>query len=483
MGHIEGATRTQQILFPEALDDYVAEANPGRFIDAFVDRLDLDVLGFRHTQPAAMGRPSSAPGDLLKLYIYGDMNRIRSRRRLERETHRNVELLWLLRKLHPDFKTIADFRKDTAKAFKQVFRTFVLLCKEWGLFGQELVAIDGTKIKAVNSKRRNFTQAKLSETLKRIDTHIEHYLHALDAADAAEPESPQTSADHLREKIQQLRERKDRYEGLLRAMECTGQSQVSLADPDSRAMPKSPKVDVGDTAQGAVDAKHQLLVVQEVTNAVTDVDQLSGIAIHAQETLEGEPLPVVAEMGYYHGEEIKACEEAGVEPYVAKPLTSANRKLGLYGKEQFTYEPEHDCYRCPAGQALTFRFATVELGRHIRYYATPACRTCAIKARCTRKKEGRRMTRWVHEHILERMQKRVEANPAMMKRRQQIVEPPFGTIKPWHDQGYFLMKGLEKVRAEFSLSTLAYNLRRVMTILGVPHMLRVLVSGERRAML
>jgi transposase len=474
MGHIEGATRTQQILFPEALDDYVAEDNPVRFIDAFVDSLDLDALGFRHTQPAATGRPSYAPRDLLKLYIYGYMNRIRSSRRLEKETHRNVELLWLLRKLHPDFKTIADFRKDNAKAFKQVFRAFVLLCKEWGLFGQELVAIDGTKIKAVNSKRRNFTQAKLSETLKRIDTHIEQYLHDLDAADAAEPESQQTSAGHLREKIRQLRERKDRYEGLLREMECPGQSQVSLTDPDSRAMPKSPKVDVGYNAQVAVDAKHKLFVVQEVTNAVTDVDQLSGIAIQAQETLAVEQINVVADMGYYHGEEIKACEEAGIESYVAQPLTSANRKLGLYGKEQFTYEPEHDCYRCPAGQALTFRFATVELGRHIRYYATPACRTCAIKARCTRNKEGRRITRWVHEHVLERMQQRVEANPALMKKRKQIVEHPFGTIKHWHDQGYFLMKGLEKVRAEFSLSTLAYNLRRVMTILGVPHMLRAL---------
>jgi transposase len=325
MGHIEGATRTQQILFPEALDDYVAEANPGRFIDAFVDRLDLDVLGFRHTQPAAMGRPSYAPGDLLKLYIYGDMNRIRSGRRLEKETHRNVELLWLLRKLHPDFKTLADFRKDNAKAFKQGFRTFVLLCKEWGWFGQERVAIDGTKIKAVNSKRRHFTQAKLSETLKRIDTHIEQYLHDLDAADAAEPESPQTSAEHLREKIQQLRERKDRYEGLLREMECTGQSQVSLTAPASRAMPTSPKVDVGYNAPVAVDATHQLFVVQEVTNAVTDVEQLSGIAIQAQETLEGEPLTVVADLGCYHGEEINACEEAGVEPSVAKPLTSANR--------------------------------------------------------------------------------------------------------------------------------------------------------------
>jgi transposase len=474
MGHIEGASRAQHILFPEVVDDYIAEDNPVRFIDALVDSLDLDALGFRRTRPAATGRPSYDPGDLLKLYIYGYMNRIRSSRRLERETHRNVELLWLLRNRQPDFKTIADFRKDNVTAFKQVFRAFVLLCKEWGLFGQELVAIDGSKFKAVNNRRRNFTKAKLSETLTDIDAKIEHYMRELDKTDGEEANVQQPTAEVLREKVQQLRERKDRYEGLLQEMDHTGQSQVSLTDPDSRAMPKSPKVDVGYHAQVAVDDKHHLGVVQDGTNAVTDVDQLSNIAIQAKEALEVEQLSVVADMGYYHGEEIKACEEAGIDPYVAKPLTSANRKLGLFGKEQFTYDPVQDCYRCPAGQTLSFRFATVELGRPIRYYATTACRACAIKARCPRNKEGRRITRGVHEHILERMQKRVEANPAMMKRRKQIVEHPFGTIKPWHDQGYFLMKGLEKVRAEFSLSTLADNLRRVMTLLGVPQMLQAL---------
>jgi hypothetical protein len=299
-------------------------------------------------------------------------------------------------------------------------------------------------------------------------------MRELDLTDVEEANIQQPTAEALQEKVRQLRERQGRYEGLLQEMDSTGQTQVSLTDPDSRAMPKSPKVDVGYNAQVAVDAKHHLFVVQDVTNAVTDVDQLSGIAIQAKEALEVEPLTVVAAMGYYYGEEINACEEAGIEPYVAKPLTSANRKLGLFGKERCTDDPAQDCYRCPAGQALTFRFATVEQGRPIRDYATTACRACALKARCTRKKEGRRMTRWVHEHILERRQKRVEANPAMVKRRRQIVEHPFGTIKHWHDQSYFLMKGLEKVRAAFSLSTLAYHLTRVMTLLGVRHMLQAL---------
>jgi transposase len=474
MGHIEGASRAQHMLFPEVLDAYIAEEHPARVIDAFVESLDLDALGFRRTRPAATGRPSYDPGDLLKRYIYGYMHRLRSSRRLERETPRHVELLWLLRKLQPDFNTMADFRKDNVTAFTQVFRAFVLLCKEWGLFGQELVAIDGSKFKAVNNRRSNFTKAKLRETLTAIDAKIEHYMRELDKNDVEEANVQQPTVEALQEKVRQLRERNGRYEGLLQEMDSTGQSQVSVTDPDSRALPKRPKVDVGDNAQVAVDDKHHLFVGQDVTNAVTDVDQLSNIAIQATEALEVEQLTVVAARGDSHGEAINACEEAGIDPYGAKPLTSAHRKLGLFGTERFTDAPAQDCYRCPAGQMLTFRFATVELGRPLRYDATTACRAWAIKARCPRNQEGRRMTRWVHEHILERMQKRVEATPAIMKRRPQIVAPPFGTIKHWHDQGDFLMKGLEKVRAECSRSTLAYNLSRVMTLLGVPHMLQAL---------
>lgn len=450
-----------------------------RFMEAFVDSLDLDTLGFQRVQPAATGRPSDHPGDLLKLYIYGYLHRIRSSRRLEQETHRNVELLWLLRKLHPDFKTIADFRKDNAKAFKQVFRAFTLLCKEWGLFGAELVAIDGSKFKAVNNRQRNFTHAKLRDLLHAIDAKLEQYLRALDAADAAEAAVPQPTAVALREKIQHLRKRKGRYEQLRAALEASGESQMSLTDPDSRAMPKSPKVAVGYNVQTAVDATHKPVLEQHVTNGVTDVDQPSAMAIAAKETLGVEHLKVVAAMGYDHGEEINACEEAGIEPYLPKLLTSANRKLGQYGKEHFTDDPVHDCYQCPAGQSMTCCFATIERGRHMRYYATTACRTCAIKAQCTRNKEGRRITRWVPEHLFERMPTRVEANPRLMKQRNQIVEHPFATIKHWNDQGYFLMRGLEKVRAEMSLSALAYNLKRVIHILGIPTLLSTIAGGGR----
>jgi transposase len=474
MRYIEGHCRTQQLLLPDVIDDYVTEENPVRFIDAYVESLDLESLGVARAQAALTGRPAYDPRDLLKLYIYGYLNRIRSSRRLERETHRNVELLWLLRKLRPDFKTIADFRKNNTKALQALFREFVLLCKQLDLFGAELLAIDGSKFKAVNSKHKNFTKTKLEKALKDIDDKVAKYLSDLDASDREEASVHQPSSEELQKKIESLQERQKRYRGFVQEITASGETQLSLTDPDSRSMPKSPKVDVGYNVQITVDGKHKLIVEQDVTNAVTDDDQLSPLAMRAKETLGVERLRVVADMGYYHGHEIKTCDEAGIDAYVPKPSTSANTKLGLFGKERFTYDPEKDCYRCPRGEELTLRFETTELGRHIRYYATGACRSCPLKEQCTRNKGGRRITRWVDEHILERMEERLKANPAIMQERKQLVEHPFGTIKHANDQGYFLMKGLKNVRAEFSLSCLAYNLRRVINILGVPRLLGAL---------
>jgi transposase len=367
MGHIEGSSRAQQILFPEVLDEYLAEENPARFSAAFGDRLDLEARGFRRPRPAATGRPPDAPGALRTLYISGYMNRLRSRRRLEREAYRTVARLWLLRKLHPDFNTSADFRTDTAAAFKQVLRAFVLLCTEWGLFGHELVASDGSQFTAVHNRRRNFTTTKRHKTRAELASKIEWYMHALDKTDAAEASVPQLTAEALQEKIRPLRDRKTHYEGLLQEMDSTGQSQVSVTDPDRRARPTSPTVDVGDTTQVAVAAKHHLCVEQEVTTAVTDVEQRCGLAIPAKEALGVEQLTVVADRGYSPGEAIETCEEAGSEPSVAKPFTAAKRQLGCCGKEPFTSEPAPDGYRCPAGQALTCRCVTVELVRTIRY--------------------------------------------------------------------------------------------------------------------
>lgn len=476
MSYIEGIARHQLILFPESLDEYISTDNPVRFIDAWVDTLDLAGLGFGHTLPAETGRPGYDPRALLKLYLYGYLNRTRSSRKLEQECQRNVEVMWLLGKLAPDHKTIADFRKDNCQAFKQVFKAFCLLCRELELFGSELVAIDGSKFKAVNSSKRNFTQTKVQEYLAEMETRLEAYLQELDQADQTEvPVMPlKLSAAELQAKIERLKTRQSKYQGYLKQMEETGESQLSLTDPDSRAMPKSPKASVAYNVQSVVDSKHHLIVAQDVTNDITDRDQLSRMALAGKQMLAVEQIKAVADMGYSHGKELKACQEGGIEPYVPRPDTSANAKLGLFGKEQFVYDPGTDTYRCPAGQSLTYRFDTVEKERHIRYYKTSACGQCVLKDKCTRNKEGRRITRWVDEHIIEQTQARVEAQPEMMKQRKQLVEHPFGTIKFWWDQAHFLLRGLPKVKAEFSLSTLAYNIRRVLNILGVQRLMAAL---------
>jgi transposase len=482
MRHIAGISRRQLVLFPESLDDHIPADNPVRFIDAFVAGLDLAGLGFAHTALAKIGRPPYDPGDLLKLYIYGYLNRIRSSRKLERESQRNVEVMWLLGKLVPDHKTIADFRKDNRQAFKEVFKAFCLLCRELDLFGAELVAIDGSKFKAVNNSKRNFTQTKVKKYLQELEQRIEACLQVLDEFDQIEAPAvgPRHSAEQLQAKIEQLQTRQKKYQGYLEKMEESGDSQLSLTDPDSRSMPKSPKAPVAYNVQTAVDSKHHLIVAQDVTNEVLDRHQLSPMALAAKETLDVDTCKVVADMGYSHGQELKTCLEAGLEPYMARPETSANRKLGLYSKEQFSYEPDTDTYRCPAGETLTFRFDTVEKGRHIRYYKTSACGCCTLKEKCTRNKQGRYITRWIHEEVTEQTQQRIKANPQIMKQRKQIVEHPFGTIKHWWDHGHFLMRGRENVRAEFSLSALAYNITRVINILGVDILIAILKTRADR---
>jgi transposase len=470
MSYIEGTQREQYILFPESIDEYITEDNPVRFIDAFISNLDLDRMGFGRTQPASTGRPAYHPADLLKLYIYGYQNGVRTSRRLERESQRNIEVMWLLRKLTPDFKTIADFRKDNRSAFKKVFSQFTLLCRQWDLFGGELVAIDGSRFKGVNSSQRNFTRAKLKRMLKSTDERIDQYLKELDEGDAREEEPRRITAAELKERIAGLKKRQKERQEMLDQIESGEKDQVSLTDSDCRRMSRNGKTEVGYNVQIVVDHKHHLIVEQEVTNEVTDRDQLGRMALQARDTLEADNLIVVADMGYSHGKEIKVCEEAGIETYVARPKTSANRKLGLYPKESFRYDRENDCYICPQGEVLTYRFDTFEQGREIRYYVGKTCRRCSMKSHCTRNKEARRLTRWVDEDLLDEVQERVKAHPEVMNKRKELVEHPFGTIKYWNDQGHFLMRGLEKVRGEFSLSALAYNMKRVMNILGVTRM-------------
>ena len=477
MDYIRGANRNQVILFPESVEDYITEDNPVRFIDAFVSSLDLAAMGFNRAQPAETGRPAYDPGDLLRLYLYGYLNRVRSSRMLERETKVNLEVMWLLGKLSPDFKTIADFRRDNLKAIKQVCREFTLLCRKLKLFGGELVAIDGSKFKAVNNRRRNFNEARLSKAIKAIEEKVDGYLEELDQADNADtdPDEPGPSAAELREKIKTLTERKAKYQKLYEGLKESGAKQVSLTDPDARSMVMHHgSTEVGYNVQTVVDEQHQLIVEHEVTNDPTDHAHLAEMARRAKETLAVEKLEVVADMGYYDGAEVKQCAQAGITTYIPKPITSVNRKRGLFTKQDFVYEEAKDCYRCPQGEELTYRYESFEQGRQIRYYTTRKCLTCPIKHRCTTNQRGRRITRWVDEKFLEDMARRVRARPELIRRRQQLSEPPFGTIKRAMGHSYFLMRGLNKVGAEMSLTVLSYNLKRTINILGVKKLIEAL---------
>jgi len=473
MAHIAGTDRTQAVLLPEVLDDYVTAANPVRFLDAFVAQLDLATLGFQRAVPAETGRPGYDPGDLLRLYLYGYLHRIRSSRRLEQETHRNVELMWLLGRLTPDFKTIADFRRDHPQALTGVCREFILLCRRLDLFGGELLAIDGSKFRAVNARDRSYTPARLATLQRDIDRTIARYVRALERQDEAEAGTEGPSADGLREKIAVLQQRQARYEALRQELAASGETALSLTDPDSRPMLSGGRIEVCYNVQTAVDAKHKLIVAETVTNAAGDRDQLSPLATAAQEVLGGAPV-IVADQGYYHGAEIKTCVEAGLTPLVPRPLTSANEARGLFTKDDFVYHPAADGYRCPAGELLIYRSTTVELGRTIKNYRTRACGRCALKPRCTRNQDGRKITRWVDEHLLEAMARRLRGARDLFAQRKALSEHPFGTMKRGMDQGYFLLKGLRKVRGEFSLTTLASNLKRVINLLGVPRLLEAL---------
>jgi transposase len=474
MGYIEGEDRKQTVLFPEILEDYLREENPVRFIDVFIEGLDLSEMGFGRAVPKERGRPPYDPGDLLRLYVYGYLNRTRSSRQLEREAGRNVELMWLMRKLRPDFKTIADFRKDNPQALKKVCREFTLWCKRLELFGGELVAIDGSKFGAVNNPKRNFTENKLKRMIREIDGKIDQYLKDLDGRDKQEAGQRSLTAEQLKEKIERYQQRRAQYERLKSDLEQSGESQISLTDPESRSMRVGHGVEVSYNVQIVVDQKNKLLVEHEVTNDVIDLGQLSAMAKKAKETLGVETLEVVADRGYYNGKEVKACEQSGITAYVPKSNPSSNLKRGLFTKEDFIYEPDKDCYRCPAGKELSYRYQTLEQGRPTRIYQISGCKSCGLRSKCSINKKGiRAIKRWEDEAILEAMARRIAENPEKVELRKCLAEHPFGTIKRAMNQGYFLMRGLTKVRAEMSLTILAYNLKRVINILGVRTMVEV----------
>src|ERR1700729_2142741 len=469
MAHIAGFGRDQLLLLQEAVDDYVEADNSVRFIDVFVDGLDLAAAGFGRVEAKATGRPGYAPGDLLKLYIYGYLNGVRSSRRLERECRCNVEVIWLLGGLRPDFKTIADFRRDNRAAFRGVFRQFVLLCRRLDLYGRELLAVDGTRIKAVNNKDRNFTRSSLRAFIRAADERLEDYLKRLDEGDVADGASAGARTKNLAEKIAALSEKRGRYQAMLVQLERTGEDQISLTDPDSRAMAAHTKVAVGYNIQVAVDAKNKLIVEQAVTNQVVDMGLLTQTAEPALQILDVETIDVVADRGYFKNEDIEACEKVGCIPHVPRPQRGSSVREGFFRKDEFRYDAERDAYVCPAGKVLTpIRHGRLRDLAKVDYGNRGACRDCPIRARCTN--DVRSVSRLENEAVLDRMAERLKARPEVLDRRRGVVEHPFGSIKQWMYQASFLMRGLANVRAEFSLTALAYNLRRALNILGVEAM-------------
>ena len=464
-GYITGEPRTQSTLFPEALDDYIHDDNPVRVVDVFVEELNLSKLGFERTIPSITGRPGYSPATMLKLYLYGYLNRIQSSRRLEREAQRNIELMWLTQRLTPDFKTIADFRKDNGTGIKNVCRTFNGMWCKMNVFTEAVVAVDGSKFKAVNSTDRNYTQATIKRRIEIVEKHIEDYLAQLDVADKNDvPEDTES----IQTKLATLKVHLTTLESIESEIQNSPDKQVSLTDADCRAM-KSSSIGrtVGYNVQTAVDTKHHLIVAHYVTNSGTDRSELNSIGKHAQEATGKTGLMVLADKGYYSGDTIKAAQDEGMTPVVPKALTSANTKKGMFSKDDFIYNADKDAYTCPTGKELPYSFEASENGRAIWIYtSTRSCKDCRIKSQCTTSKT-RRVRRWEHEDRLDKMEAKLKAHPESMIIRKSTVEHPFGTIKSWMGATHFLTRRLHNVSTEMSLHVLAYNLRRVINILGV----------------
>ena len=475
--HVTGNHRKQAVLFPDILDDYVDKENPVRFIDAFVESLKMEKLGFKHSILRDTGRPSYDPSDLLKLYVYGYLNQIRSSRKLERECHRNIEVMWLMKKLAPDHKTIADFRKDNADCIKPVFKEFVYLCRNLDLYGAQLVAIDGTKFKAVNSRSNNLNEKTVALRLKQTEEKIAEYLKEMDKNDTADSDEDESlKVDGLNEKIGKLEEEKQRYEQVQNQMKATGQREVSLTDPDSRLMRvDSQRLEVSYNIQTSVDAKRHLIVDYDVINNSTDHHQLARDAEAAKQTLGVDRLDVVSDKGFYVEKDIFDCENNGVTvfmpiPSVLSPYKSVGVPESEFYSDRFVYDASRDIYVCPAGNDMPFwKLGGRGKGLEGRLYRSTCCACCSVRSRCTRNKRGRYMFRGEYDGAVDRLRVRLDTfvGKEKVRLRRMLAEHPFGTIKRAFNQGYLLLKGMRKVKGEVGFTMLAYNMRRVINILGV----------------
>ena len=475
---IEGQDRHQVTLLPESLDEFIATDNAVRVVDAFVDELELRSLGFEGDQPAETGRPGYHPGVLLKIYIYGYLNRIQSSRRLERECNRNVELMWMTGRLAPDFKTIADFRRDNGTGIRNVCRRFVELCRELKLFSQAIVAIDGSKFKAVNARDKNFTPNKVQKRQEQIEESVKRYLDALDTADRTQgPAEFNAKAERLQDKLKTMREQMNRMKQIEQRLKAEPAGQLSLTDRDARSMATSGRGSgiVGYNVQVAVDAKHHLIAAHEVTNEGSDRARLAPMAVAARQAMGKEKLVAIADRGYFSGPQIKKCHDAGIDAILPKPMTSNAKAENRFDKSDFIYIARDDEYQCPAGQRAIYRFTREEHGLQIRRYWTSACPSCPMKAKCT-PSNYRRISRWEHEPVLEAVQRRLDRLPDAMTVRRRTVEHVFGTLKHWMGSTHFLTRTFAHVRTEMSLHVLAYNLKRVIAILGIARTKKAVTS-------
>ncbi len=463
---IEGMDRHQVTLLPEVLDDFIDENNPVRLIEAFVDDLDLFKLGFSGAHPKATGRPAYHPAMMLKLYIYGYLNKVQSSRRLEREAQRNVELMWLLHRLTPDFKTIADFRKDNGEGIKAVCRQFVMLCRELNMFADSLIAIDGSRFKAVNNRDRNYTQAKVKRRIDSINKSLDRYLGQLESFDRQEQEIPQVKTDHVNKQIESLKRQMKEVQEIEKVIDKVPDKQISLTDPDARAMSTNARSsgNVGYNVQSAVDTKHHLIVEHEVSKEMGDRRLLTKMSKKAREATGIQELEVLADRGYYRMEEIKSTVDEGITPYVPKALTSGKASAGLFDRRDFSYIEQDDEYQCPAGERLPNRMKTIEKGKTLYRYWSSKRGSCKLKSKCTPSKQ-RRVTRWEHGKVLEEEIQMLH-HATMMQLYKKTVEHPFGTIKSWMGMNHFKTRTLERVSTEMSLHVLAYNMTRMINILG-----------------
>jgi transposase len=475
MRYIAGVDRKRTVLLPDCIDDYVAEDNQVRLIDAFVETLDIEELGFKNCKPKDTGKPGFNPKDLIKLYIYGYMNRTTSSRELEAGTYKNIELMWLLRKLKPDHKVIADFRKDNGEAIREVFRQFVQLCKQWNLFGKEVIAVDGSKFRASNSKKNNFNEKNLNRRLRYIDEKIEHYMSEMDETDECEETSKKPDENEIDNRIKELKRRKALYEGYKQELEDKDIGEISTTDPDARLMAVNNNgVDVCYNVQTVVDSKHKLIVDCNVINNPTDHGQLSVMGKSAKDVLEVDNIKALADKGYYNADDLKVCEKEHITAYVSKQAFSNSTGEREYYTDRFRYDKEKNVYVCPAGKELKcIRKSPINGNtKSIKYRNYEACNNCVCKSKCTTSDKGREISRSLDQDFLDTIDERTSSNKELYKARQMIVEHPFGTIKRGWGISYFLTRGLESVRTEASLAFLAYNMKRVINIMGIKKILK-----------